>query len=100
MQGAERVKALITAHFQPTHPLHFDLVDMTGRRKEPAHTGLTGRHGLHADNAGVAEDGSYEKTDEHCCAWREYSALLYLNGEGDPGKDVLSHNEKQNKYSH
>lgn len=62
--------------------LSFNVSGWKGRREEYSHA-------IHADNCNVQPDGRCER-GEPAYTWRDYSAILYLNGDFDGGEFVFA----------
>eukprot|EP01102_Stenamoeba_stenopodia_P019119 TRINITY_DN7122_c0_g1_i1.p1 TRINITY_DN7122_c0_g1~~TRINITY_DN7122_c0_g1_i1.p1 ORF type:complete len:319 (-),score=54.71 TRINITY_DN7122_c0_g1_i1:270-1205(-) len=78
----------VLAGFKDKKPLCFDFTHITSRQ-----AGLDSySHGIHADNCVLSGNRKECSTMESfCCEWRDVSALLYLNDQGEEftGGDLI-----------
>jgi len=85
LQAMRRVRRLIRVeivkHLRLKVPIYEDAYHFTRRVPGPPQDS----HGLHADNCGYNwTSGNCDQRPEFCCAWRSYSAILFLNdGENE-----------------
>ncbi|XP_062612240.1 prolyl 3-hydroxylase 1-like isoform X2 [Saccostrea cucullata] len=101
LDASERARLLVENFFNLTRPLYFDYTHLVCRKAitdDEERSDLS--HPVHADNCQIQPDGSCLRQFPAYIA-RDYSAVLYLNGEEDflGGEFFFAHDNKTEQIS-
>ncbi|XP_071119899.1 prolyl 3-hydroxylase 1-like [Mytilus edulis] len=93
LDASDYGKVLVEKYFNLTQPLYFDYTQLNCRTAvEGAQTGREDlSHPVHGDNCDIQKDGSCIRNPSGY-VHRDYSSLLYLNGDFEGGEFFFAHN--------
>lgn len=85
----DRIRNLVHDYFE-LDEVYIDFTHLTARSRGEAQFS----HGPHADNCRYDQvTKTCTKRDDACCAWREWTALLYLNGDFEGGEFFFANDD-------